>query len=615
MPVLPPDYLNELKSIPLQGRLATGENVVINISDPPTDYRKQQLVRCLKSDKATRWEYSEIGTKTYIAISHTWGSQLETQTIAGKEVQVSPWKAQHFEDWVEETIPNEWFWMDIFCIPQVEESVAACIQSIPYIYSHAECVYVLLEDQMPLSLPSFHEFAQTYFEQPLNAGRSLPILELVTAELQRRSIAYPNPDWIYRLWTRQEAQYAKAISFHGVAESRQAESNTRSQRAAYGLGRLCQLASSMGTNWEQTSELLLEMIAARGRRMIDLPGLGLQQIRGLHSALSELRVARRRTSKPRDYVLALFPTFPWYQVPEDARQQELESLLNDALKQFENTRHCTILPITRSWRIPYVAPRLTQENVRLAPDHTFDIFSRFATIEHCRRSSQSNPRSWLNEEARVSIIDWNLGVWLDVLSSVCIGHTLQYNSLERYAALEALLEENQGNISLEQQDALREFVLCRNPIPLSLVEEREDVIKWISCIHLLITSRELRHALGSGAYLALVKADDTRLYPALLYGRTSNIYIYTLPSADTPDAGIVWLSERTGNHECRLVGVAGGYLARPTALRSEPDWNTIHISSSSDHYIQTYTAVDTDKQGTTTVSRVVQAVPIITYRI
>jgi hypothetical protein len=221
--------------------------------------------------------------------------------------------------------------------------------------------------------------------------------------------------------------------------------------------------------------LFCESIAGRGTVIAGLSGWERQQQGGMFMAVQELRASRRKTSKPADYVLALFPTFNWYTVPDNARNRSVGWLFADAVGQFERSRGTAVLFPTVDGifgtREGVAAGGLCQ-----APENTFDVFCCLTTIEHWERNGDG---AWVNEAGTAEVVEWDVSAeqtrWKEQVRSVCIHRHLEYSSLERLFAFEAL--EGELVLTNEEKDALREYVLSRSPVLLSELPDRDRVIE------------------------------------------------------------------------------------------------------------------------------------------
>lgn len=374
----------------------------------------------------------------------------------------------------------------------------------------------------------------------------------------------PDPVWMQRFWTRQEAQYAKQISFHGVGPTKDyvhLTSPVETQR----LGLIGQLSSSMVVRqYALMCEIMIELIAARSKPIAGLLGRQRQRAGGLVMAFRELRAARRTTKRAQDYVLALFPTFDWHRVPDSARTRSSYELLYDALQQFESSNDRIVLRPTMDgiFSSERSQARREQENMFQSLKNTFDFFSTFSTIGHCRRGTDGSvdliaTRSADLNEWPDSEIDEER--WLCTLADIRGREPL--TSSERYFAYEAL--EIELDLSPDESFALREFLLPGDASPLASLPDRAAVIAWLTCIHLIFSHRKLRRVIDSGARMMLVRVAGTEhLCPAIVAGswkRDQTLEVFIAPTHDVSSADIAFLGYVQESTQCSLVGSLGGY--------------------------------------------------------
>jgi hypothetical protein len=566
----------------------------------PTIHTKQRVFRWSTTMVEPAWEWSTIGeTGGYVTLSHTWGAEadlLET-TIVGIKVRVSQWKRDNLVQWIQHKLPNTWIWMDILCIPQRGDKriIAACLQSIPQIFEEAECVHVLLEDEAPRDFPTYEKFDEEYALTDEAYGstpaekRQLPVLKLIVEWAKQHRCSLPDPAWMQRFWTRQEAHYAKQISFHGVGPTKDYV-HLISPADTKRLGPLVRLSSSMvELQYALMCKIIIELIAARSMPIVGLSGRARQRAGGLVMAFSELRAARRITKKSQDYVLALFPTFDWYRVPDSARTRSSYDLLSDALQQFESSNDYIVLRPTMDgiFSLERSQSRREQENMFQSPKNSFDFFSTLSTIGHCKRGTDGSAH--LITTSSADLTEWpDLEIdeesWSRTLADICIPEPIM--SQERYLAYEAL--EIELDLSPDESSALREFLLPRNAAPLASLPDRAAVIAWLTCIHLIFSHRELQRVIDGGARMMLVRvAGIAHLCPAIVAGswtRDQALTVFVAPTLDAISADIAFLGYVEENTQCSLVGSLGSCTHDSTLTRLEPRyfatnaWDFWHLS-------------------------------------
>jgi hypothetical protein len=544
-------------------------------------YRRQRVFRWAGEATFPAWEWSTIGdTNGHVAISHTWGtsSDLRNKVIAGVLVPVSTWKYDNLENWIRHNLSGSWIWMDILCIPQNEgeEVISTCLQSIPHVFNAAECVHVLLEDHASIQLPTYEQFDEMYASRDTEYGatdpqvRRLPVMELCKRWLDDNKALLPDLAWLQRLWTRQEAQYSRTICFHSVASAARPDRGTiQSLRTnIQTLGPIGQLSASMvESRWDLMCKVFIELAAARGSPITGLGGRQRQQEGGLVMALRELRAARRVTRKSQDYVLALFPTFAWYVVPEAARTHSTIHLLRDALCQFESVTKQVVMRPTMDgiFQSERLGTRTEQEKMFRDPRDSFEFFSTMTTVGEHERQVDGSVK--LVPCGVGQLIEWTLDVdledWTQILSAVCIEKNLR--SLERQYAMEALAEELQ--MTEHYRSALWGFMVGRHTDLLAALPDRKTVVAWITCVHLIISYNELKRVTKDGASIMLTKvANDTRLYPTIIStgsNHRENLLIYLAPHTNIFSADIAFLGYRQEGKNCCLIGSLGGYIHEP----------------------------------------------------
>ncbi|KAI0098569.1 hypothetical protein GGR51DRAFT_577106 [Nemania sp. FL0031] len=287
----------------------------------------------------------------YIAISHVWGTPdtIQESTVEGVawKVSLSPGKQDILSLLRRRDVcGKEWFWMDLFCIDQTDSpsiSISDQLMAIPSIYKSSRCVKILIENPVCISwqekaIQVFERGPvdkELFYEEELRHGRSCPHL------------FFADP-WFERLWTRQEGLYATKLDFivlkpapcvrgrrqlpvaqwiaHGalLAQRSMAEIFLRDKLAYHGI------------QPDAAEEALFSIyfdVVYRHRVNILLvydckPGPD-----PAYNPIMEAWRSWRCTTKPRDYILAVFPDVDGYQVPPEARRGSFPELFLDAIQQ------------------------------------------------------------------------------------------------------------------------------------------------------------------------------------------------------------------------------------------------------------------------------------------
>ncbi|KAK7449706.1 hypothetical protein VKT23_013179 [Stygiomarasmius scandens] len=276
----------------------------------------------------------------YIAISHVWGTPetIKATKVDGVgTVYLSPGKKGILSILRGETVCGEgWFWMDLFCIDQTEGasiSIADQLMAIPAIYKSSRCVKVLIETPVYESLQAQ---ASRVIADPTTDSDLLAEEELRHAR-KCPHMLFCDP-WFERLWTRQEGLYGDGRIAEGTALAKRtiAESFFFDKIAYHGIS-----VSEVEAEQIQRS-LYLDFVY---KHRVDIERYGGQiGPAPSYSPISEAWRSGRTTTKPRDYVLAVFPDISGYQVPINARKMPFHELVANALGQLAVRERFHIAP-------------------------------------------------------------------------------------------------------------------------------------------------------------------------------------------------------------------------------------------------------------------------------
>jgi len=287
----------------------------------------------------------------YTAVSHVWG-ETQWRTIKGveDEVRVSREKAYFLENQFPAIIGAEWFWMDVMCIDQRDDAARiALTKQIPEIFRNAQktlavretwgvqyCCPEATEDIRMWIVKGDKDSAERIFE---HYGR------------QPMHVARGDEGFLTRLWVFQELLLSDTVQF------------VRCQDIDYGAEKMKELLSLCSSNtfstlifdaWTGIRSLARAWVVAENEAgdhiaiqddvekfIYAFIGDGTVSRRsGKHSHdrprnfnYLDHMFSKRRTSKPRDFILAIMPQYDWYWVPEKARQMTFEELFLDACVQ------------------------------------------------------------------------------------------------------------------------------------------------------------------------------------------------------------------------------------------------------------------------------------------
>ncbi|KAK5663836.1 hypothetical protein OQA88_39 [Cercophora sp. LCS_1] len=325
------------------------------------------LVRvCERPDGSLYIEYKPDATidDDYIAISHVWGTPetVEEFTVDGVKwkVSLSPGKRDILTILRRDDIcGDDWFWMDLFCIDQTDSptiSIADQLMAIPAVYKSSRCVKVLIEspvcqhwqDTVVQAFETRPLSSEAFQEEELAHGRSCP------------HFLFTDP-WFERLWTRQEGLYANMLRFVVLQPVSCARLEREPMRDSQGPVRAWIAHGTLLEKRFLVEEFLLDKLAYHGKReqsqdtsadeasllfslYIDVVyrhrvnfSLVYECEPGPDPRYNPIMAAwrsQRRTTKPCDYVLAVFPDIAGYKVPsKGARKMSFPELLRDAMAQ------------------------------------------------------------------------------------------------------------------------------------------------------------------------------------------------------------------------------------------------------------------------------------------
>ncbi|KAK3323290.1 heterokaryon incompatibility protein-domain-containing protein [Cercophora scortea] len=328
---------------------------------------KIYLVRvCDRPDGSLYIEYKPDATTDddYIAISHVWGTPetVKEFTVDGVkwDVSLSPGKRDILTLLQRDDICGDnWFWMDLFCIDQTDSptiSIAEQLMAIPLVYKSSRCVKVLVESPV----------CQLWQDKVMQAFETRPI---DPDALQEEELAHGRScshllitdPWFERLWTRQEGLYANVLRFvvlqpvpcarleigpvkdrqgpvkgwiaHGTLLEKRflVEEFLRDKLAYHGKKEQSRDASAA------EAALLFSLYVDVVYRHCANFALVYECEPGPDSKYNPIMAAwrsRRCTTKPCDYILAVFPDIAGYKVPaKGARKMSFPELLRDAMTQ------------------------------------------------------------------------------------------------------------------------------------------------------------------------------------------------------------------------------------------------------------------------------------------
>lgn len=298
------------------------------------------LTLCRYCDGKLERESHLVENTNYLAISHVWG-QAEWQRVPGIEGQVlvSKEKAKFLSEQLSSVVGEEYFWMDILCIDQRNKAERIAVtQHIPTIFRQARRTIVLRESN------GFRICCLSHLEFP----RSGSLYQHFTNEHEGDDFS----DGVFsRLWLLQEIMISDTIQFVSCHSARSQSRKDNVHLVGYeeivsginGLFMLTAAWTSYGNRGVEftSSEFLAKheaksfidaycrcsTVSRRSNTFYFRPSVPNR------SEFMSMLSSRRRTSKPRDFVLAVMPQYSFYKVPLDAKSMSFGEIFADCGRQ------------------------------------------------------------------------------------------------------------------------------------------------------------------------------------------------------------------------------------------------------------------------------------------
>ena len=292
----------------------------------------------------------------YLAISHVWGdpSTIEKVYVDGAGlVELSPGKRDILSILRRDAIcGKDWFWMDLFCMSQSATSpisISEQLQAIPQIYKSSRVTKVLIES------PICREWPKTAYRARFGQFFEVDIFHEEEARHSRKCphILFFDP-WFERLWTRQEGLYGMHLEVvvlnwidckrHTVHLSDMARWKTEGEatlRQQYALQFIRDKLSYHDLGQENEFASYFNLFYNHHLRVSEFGG-GVGPS-GKYLPFTAAWRSARRTTKERDYVLAVMPDVEGYTVPPNAREYSFKWLFANAFDQFRNSLNLSLI--------------------------------------------------------------------------------------------------------------------------------------------------------------------------------------------------------------------------------------------------------------------------------
>jgi hypothetical protein len=319
----------------------------------------------------------------YIAVSHIWcrASWCSIPGISWK-VLASPQKAE----WVSEKLPHlvgsTHFWMDILAIDQADSAArVAVVDHIPILYINAQRTIAVREEGGFQSccanvVPEYRD----EIEDSKTKEEHLKEERLIESHFKDCHSSGIEEVWLDRLWPLQETMLSNTLQFTVCRSSRLkhhsdtwktslasldlSDSSGTSKDSKLALKLIRPLFDSLHSvaeawmdhglflwkgskdsnveiPWQQHADLHDRFISAMLRNTT--VSRSTERYAGFqyspYNTLADESKSRRRTSKSRDFILALFPQFKWYEKPVNVLSMTFGEIFVDALGQWRRNNN------------------------------------------------------------------------------------------------------------------------------------------------------------------------------------------------------------------------------------------------------------------------------------
>lgn len=294
-----------------------------------------------KDGRVERHEVSVQDTQ-YIAVSHVWEeAQWLHVTGIDWEVLVSPEKAKFMVESLPSIVGSGYFWMDILCINQRDKAARIAVtQHIPTIFRSAQRTVVIrsgfvIRDCCVHAMGDLGSWVAT--KSPCRER----LLVHVERSHNRRQIEEAN---LSRLWVLQEIILSDTIQFVRCDHSKTTRETDESESPEH----IEELAVKLMSTWASWAKY------GSNEKLRDAHHLDFVRAFFECGTLSHLSRAKHRpylpesweftmqiwsthrTTKARDFILAVMPQYSFYVLPDQARTMTFSQLFADCFAQLES---------------------------------------------------------------------------------------------------------------------------------------------------------------------------------------------------------------------------------------------------------------------------------------
>ena len=298
-----------------------------------------------------------LGEADYVAVSHVWG-RADWQILPGVDgdVLASKEKATFITEQLPSIVGKGYFWMDILCIDQRNaDARIAVTQHIPVIFRSAQKTIVVrdgagLQECCAKAMGDYDTWKDGY----------CPALMIHHSSTHRGCNAV-SEGVLTRLWVLQEVILSDNIQFVRCRDSK--EKPRVKPISDLAVNHLMHSLLSLAHAWasheqDRNSDTCAQRNTRRGFLHAFLNnGATSRKLRTgnltQHNKALDLSIhwsCTRRTSKPRDFILAIMPQQSWYIVPRRAKCMTFGELYLDCCHQAEknNVNLVTLVTVGRA---------------------------------------------------------------------------------------------------------------------------------------------------------------------------------------------------------------------------------------------------------------------------
>lgn len=292
-------------------------------------------------------EIVPVANTKYLAISHVWGEGFKWQEVLGLrgEVPVSTEKVNFLEQQLNSIVGDDYFWMDILCVDQKDKAARIAVtQHIPTIFRMAERTIVVRGTE---------GFQNCCGEAIATVDPLVDDLISCSERLTRhREAVHPGrgfrEDTLSRLWVYQEIILSNNLQFVRCNEVRQINAETNNP----GTSEMTVFTSiiPIATGWfaysnpntsDQSGVEIMEFLHAffkcgfASRAPVSI----IPDFPGGEFIIQDSSV--RRTTKSRDFILAVMPQYTFYTIPDNAKSMTFGQLFINCFQQLRNQKYST----------------------------------------------------------------------------------------------------------------------------------------------------------------------------------------------------------------------------------------------------------------------------------